>query len=445
MAKFNSFLLTLAKLSFAAMIIVLPFRWRIVIAARPIGTIYKDYTDILLFAPDLFLLVTIACWLIISGIEHRRVNLGTPLVAIPLAGLTTVAIITSFFSIDPALSFYHSARIVLLGALYLYVTNEVRSLAWVTIPLAIQIFIQGIIGIGQSLQQHSVGLQPLGEYELDPLWSGVSVVVANGVRVLRAYGLTDHPNILGGCMAFAMILRAARFGEARPRAKVLTGIVFTLGAITLFLTFSRAAYGALALGIVVIGIALWRTHQKGSLVQLALLVVIALIFVLPIAWQNMSALGLRALGAASASENALEIRSLAERNALNSVANRIFAAHPILGIGIGTLPEGVEASFPQFEFYAQPAHIALLDAAAETGIFGAFFYLALVLSPWIGLGINRKRIRWTAPLVGTSALLAAITAIGFFDYYTWLLVPGRLWQWTAWGLWNVAYQNAMVN
>jgi hypothetical protein len=38
------------------------------------------------------------------------------------------------------------------------------------------------------------------------------------------------------------------------------------------------------------------------------------------------------------------------------------------------------------------------------------------------------------------ALLLSITIVGFFDYYTWLLVPGRLWQWLAWGLWAAAYK-----
>lgn len=437
---------TLAQFAFAATIVALPLRWRIVIATRPIDTIYKDYTDFLLFAPDVLLLATLALWIGALALERKHLSLGSSIITIPLAGLTLVAIITSFFSLDPPLSFYHALRLVLLGGLYLFIVNEIHLLAWVTVPLALQIFIQAIIGVAQFYQQHSLGLQSLGEYELDPFWSGVSVVFANDVRVLRAYGLTDHPNILGGCLAFAMILRAARFGEARLRAKVLTAIVFSFAAIALLLSFSRAAYGALGLGILFILFVLVRTRQFESLKQFALLLVLTAIVVLPFAWQNLNALGTRANGAASATTDALEIRSLAERNALNGAANRIFIDHPILGIGLGALPEGIKTENPNFEFYSQPAHITLLDAAAETGIFGALFYSALIVAPWLALGTlqRRSQLRWTAPLIGTSALLLAITAIGFFDYYTWLLVPGRLWQWTAWGLWSVAYQNARV-
>ena len=45
---------------------------------------------------------------------------------------------------------------------------------------------------------------------LDPTQSGVSIVAASGgSRLLRAYGLTDHPNILGGCLAFGLLLLLA--------------------------------------------------------------------------------------------------------------------------------------------------------------------------------------------------------------------------------------------
>ena len=44
-------------------------------------------------------------------------------------------------------------------------------------------------------------------------------------------------------------------------------------------------------------------------------------------------------------------------------------------------------------------------------------------------------------LIGVSGALLAVTLIGLFDYYTWLLAPGRLWQWLAWGLWGSVYRN----
>jgi hypothetical protein len=84
----------------------------------------------------------------------------------------------------------------------------------------------------------------------------------------------------------------------------------------------------------------------------------------------------------------------------------------------------------------------LLTAALETGIFGALFYFLLLSMPWLALLRNRRD--WASPaVVGSSALLLAITVVGFFDYYTWFSTPGRLWQWLAWGLFAVAMDSPL--
>jgi hypothetical protein len=43
-------------------------------------------------------------------------------------------------------------------------------------------------------------------------------------------------------------------------------------------------------------------------------------------------------------------------------------------------------------------------------------------------------------MIAISAALLAATVVGFLDYYTWLLAPGRLWQYVIWGLWAVIFQ-----
>src|SRR5207247_10780346 len=123
-------------------------------------------------------------------------------------------------------------------------------------------------------------------------------------------------------------------------------------------------------------------------------------------------------------------------------ASRVFAAHRPCGVGVGAWPAATFVSVPGLDAYYQPAHIALLDAAAETGTLGGLLYLVLVLAPWLALFANRGRLRLTPLLIGASGLLLALSVVGVFDYYTWLLAPGRLWQWLAWGLWAVAYHAA---
>jgi O-antigen ligase len=139
---------------------------------------------------------------------------------------------------------------------------------------------------------------------------------------------------------------------------------------------------------------------------------------------------------------ATEARSIDEREALAAEANQLFIDHPLLGVGLGGLPLAEQQANPSFGFSFQPAHIVLLDVAAETGILGGLLFLILLVAPWLAL--VRVRQRWTPDLAAASAALAAITVVGFFDYYTWTYPAGRIWAWLVLGVWAVAYRRARL-
>ena len=98
---------------------------------------------------------------------------------------------------------------------------------------------------------------------------------------------------------------------------------------------------------------------------------------------------------------------------------------------------------PVFPYYYQPPHNTLLAAAAETGIFGAMFYGLLIFTPWLLIIVRRKKIKYNPAFVSVTGALLAITIVGFFDYYTWLLAPGRFWQFLMWGIWGSFYQSSL--
>jgi O-antigen ligase len=139
---------------------------------------------------------------------------------------------------------------------------------------------------------------------------------------------------------------------------------------------------------------------------------------------------------------ATETRSIDEREALAAQANQLFIDHPLLGVGLGGLPLAMQAANPTFSYTYQPAHVVLLDVAAETGVLGGLLYLALLMTPWLAL--VRVRERWTPELAAASAALAAVTLVGFFDYYTWTYPAGRIWTWLVLGVWAVAYRRARM-
>ena len=423
----------IARLAFFATLILLPFRWRIELLARPNETLYPDYTDFLLFLPDITLIITLIAWGITLSSAQKSVRLGPMVIWIPLAGLSLTGLISVIFSVDRALSLYHVFRFGTLFLLYLYVVNEKVSILDVGLAVGLQGAIQAVVAIGQSLSQRSLELQTWGEYELDPVWAGVSIVSNGADRFLRAYGLTDHPNLLGGCLAFGMLILLGMILYGDKKYSLLSGVVFVLMSAALFFTFSRAAWLAFLAGSgLMVGIEAWL--KRGESVKSAIrLAVASFVVLIPFVFVYRSYLGARLNVGNSFEDIRAEAQSMDERAFLNESANQIFVKHPLTGVGLGASPVAMKNEFNDFPTYYQPPHFTLLAAALETGIFGAVFYFLLQVLPLLAI-LRRKRLWLNPTAAGAAGLLLAVTVVGLFDYYTWYSTVGRVWQWLAWGL-----------
>jgi len=430
----------MARLAFGALIVLSPFRARIELATRPTPPVYGDYTDFLLTFSDVVLIATLGLWLVSLAARPRPVSIGRPFIRWPVVGLLVFAWMTVPFSVDPPLAAYNAARFVVLAALAVYVLNEVDGVGRLALPLMAMVTIQAVVGIGQAIDQRSIGLPWLGELSLDPSVGGVSIVTAaDGTRGLRAYGLTDHPNILGGLLSLALLALAAGLSRARETGLALRTVVFALGAAALLLTFSRAAWLALAVGAAVALAMLAYRRDGSSLGRGGICLLAAALFCAPFVAPVGKYLDARLDGAASGITT--EVRSLDERSALIDATDRVISDRAFIGVGLGALPLAMRQADPSFGFPYQPAHLVLLDVAAEIGLFGALSYALLLVMPWIAL--LRRRRSWTPELAGLSGALAALTVVGLFDYYPWTLTPGRIWAWLILGLWAMAYERAV--
>ncbi len=259
------------------------------------------------------------------------------------------------------------------------------------------------------------------------------------LRVLRVYGLTDHPNLLGGFFAFALILILGYyFSIAHNRNRYFILLVIALGSAALVLTFSRAAWLALAAGLFVFGIFLfWQRATRAVRFAPALAAgLVLLIAVLVPAFLNRNLIAQRTGQEDSFSENSGEVRSFDERDALVDSATRLFVNHISLGVGNAALPEASYWFDSQFDkrYAYQPVHVVLFEVTTELGIFGGVLWLWLMLAPWIAILQNRNAVSASPWFAAVAAALLVLTIIGFFDYYPWLLPPGRIWQWCVLGL-----------
>lgn len=432
---FSSFL---EKALLYAMIFFIPFRYRIALMERPVQPVWKDYTDFLLFIPDVLMILGLALWAVRIVYTKRPVSLGRSYIWIPLALLTLLGWVSLFTSVDPGLTLYHCIRISVLFFLYLYLVNETKNFVLLGWAALLQGLVQSVVAALQYFHGGSVGLQFLGEYELKPEWPGVSVVTANGIRYLRAYGLSDHPNILGGCIAFCLIVIFSLYLYGSGKYRLVWAFSFPFLLAGLFVTFSRSAWLAFA------GCSLFLLISgfKSSEVRKRFIVLsgLSLLLLLPMLWGGRQLLASRA-GVTGGTLTGLSTdESMRERLALFRAANTVFSQNALFGIGLGASPQAMRDYFPEFEYNYQPPHFVFLAVALETGLFGSLMYLILMLAPVLVFAALYKRRAVQPAHILVSALGICIVIIGFFDYYTWLLLPGRIWQWLFWGMWSAVFE-----
>jgi O-antigen ligase len=427
-----------AWVAFGALVILSPFRARIDLVTGRAVPVYGDYTDFLLFISDIAALATLGLWVLSLVLQRRRVSFGPRFLSLPVALLLAVAWLGVPFAVDVPLAAYTSLRLVALAALALYVVNELERLDRIVAPVAAMIVVQAIVGIGQVVGQSSVGLSWLGEYHLSPNL-GVSVITASdGTRFLRAYGLADHPNMLAGVLAMALILLGGALATRPNVGPSWRLVAFVLGIATLLLTFSRGAWFALLIGLIVMAGMLALQRDRASLRRLAIACGAGLVVGAPFIAPYADALDARTDGSGAI---ATEARSVDERAAVYEETTKIVAANPGLGVGVGTLPLALRERDPAFQYPYQPASVVLLDVTAETGLVGGAAYLVIAIAPWVAL---LRRRRWTPELAIASGALAALTVVGLFDYYTWTYSAGRIWAWIVLGAWAVAYRNSVA-
>lgn len=398
-----------------------PFTWwpllTINLAGRP------AQMGLLALLPLLAALLRVTAWL---AHPNRRAPMrcrawrGAWPVLLPAAGLGALTLLRLRPAIAPGV-----ALIVLVGVGFFWLLTcwlaqapAGWAMRWLTLLFALVILGQSAVGVVQFVRQDSAHLAYLGEPALDPLVESISVVGPEGQHRLRAYGLTAHPNVLGGLLSIGLLwimagwLIALPWPRLSPAASsavwLFMGAVGAVGVVGLLVSFSRAAWLGFGAGAVWL---CWRQHRawrRWRWLLLGLLLAVA-----AFAWRQPNLLWSRFFDLTSP----LEARSIAERvSGLIAAADSI-RQHWLWGVGSGlyaaTLAPG--ASSPV-------VHSAPLLAAAELGVGGGLLWLWLN-GAWLA-GLRRGH---AAPGGVAQALFDAVSACwlalfvtGLFDNHAWL-------------------------
>jgi hypothetical protein len=346
-------------------------------------------------------------------------TVGPRLPAIALGGLVGLALLGVPFAADSAVALGMAGRFWLLGLLYLYIVNCRPSTVLTASALLCSLTVQALVALGQTIRQSSLGLAPFGEPRLDPLRPGVAVTVVGGVRRLRAYGLTDHPNILGGFAAVGGIVLVAGLPA---RFRPLGGLV----VVTVLLgTLSRGAWLACGLGAMIVWWGGRHERQRdgnqihGSMAKAWRMVVGALLV------GGVALIGSLRLNF----HNSLEIQSIQAHLVEIGQAGGLILHHPILGVGANCYPVALArvVSAATYAPYGVPVvHNIFLLSAAELGVAAPLLLGVLLLVPCLSLGRQDS----TASMRGYAAALAACAVLGLTDFSEWAS-PGFRLLWVA--------------
>jgi len=253
-------------------IFILPWQTKLIL--RSAGTNYNEISLYLSYS----VLVLILFLFLIYKLKFKQKNNEPHWLWCLLAGLELFALISVFFAPDKALAWYY--YLILLSGLGLFyllhqVTKRtnyeyiyINKIKLIYIFL-LSIFFQSVLGIYQFLTQSSWASKYLGLANHSPETLGSAVIETVSGRWLRAYGGMGHPNILGGVLAISLLMAAYLLIKKKvihSRKQIAESlflfVFYFISLFALFFTFSRSAWLAFVIGLIIILITLFRNKDR---------------------------------------------------------------------------------------------------------------------------------------------------------------------------------------
>jgi len=412
----------------------------------PHERVYFTYSDALFFLSDGLALVAVLAWAIPKFPNPDKTKMDGRISKIKFAQLASwfhsrsrhlllqerfwllvlciLASLSVFWSLDWRTSLYIALHLWLAFGLYLSLSETPGMWRPFALGSVAALVLQAIVGIWQFIGQSTAFTMALNldwPGNLVPALSGSSVVqLADGSRILRAYGTLPHPNLLGGwtVILLAYILTLILIPSKRQNPLL---VVFAAGLTLLVLTFSRGAWlGFVALSVVILF--RWKQFDRKALVGVAIVGVICLVLLVA-SLQNMFVTRL------TNSQVQTEQVSNFTRAWLIERTWEIIQQEPLLGVGIGSYSLALSRHVANF-YDIEPVHNIPLLAWSELGPGGLVALAGIAIS----VVVRSFKARGRRAII-FSAALAGLLIISLFDHYLWTLAPGRLLFASTLGLW----------
>jgi len=229
---------------------------------------------------------------------------------------------------------------------------------------------------------------------------------------VRAFGTMANPVELGTYLAMLLPLALAEvLTVSSIEQRLLSASALIILTAGLVLTFTRAAWAAALVGVVIVALVNPPNRQLvigGSVAIVALVAVLAL----AVATGRIGGASslTHALGSRVVSPTSLSQGSIPARLAVWSDSLKLLGRHPFLGSG----PDTFGLVYPSVESSGEPgidkAHNDVLQVAVTNGLLGVLAYYLIVAAIVVQLWRHR-RVRWVAALfAGLVAYYIALQA-----------------------------------
>ncbi|OGB85449.1 hypothetical protein A2994_02420 [candidate division Kazan bacterium RIFCSPLOWO2_01_FULL_48_13] len=456
-------------------IFAIPFSVRKVIAPVFHQGVFVDYASTSLFLSDLLIGGLLLLWAM-DFKRTGRFNWGPKCLTLPLlllAGWMCLSLVWA--KPDVWMGVQAALRFLLYVGFYFYLINRVADIKALLYPLMAGMVVQSGLAIAQYFTNHSLGLKWLGESVLDPIQSGIPVVLIDGARQLRAHGTLPHANVLGGYLVMGLAMMwPLLFDRGRLINRLSWWWVAGIGLIGLILSLSRSAGAALIGGglVVLIWLALKHSARLRQSLRIGWPIILAVVIVALTQWQAV-------VPRWSADSNLIEQISVRSRQEQWQEFKKVYANYSVTGTGIGQyflniwqpagralLPGGQLPGNPvgtgqadswQYRSdlggwsystdrslnYYQPVHNIYLLALAELGPVGLGLLMWILgAAAYLAVRLGRRGRLW-----GVAGLWATVTiaVIGLVDHYWWTLPSGRLMFMLGLSLVGVLWVNSDYN
>lgn len=321
-------------------------------------------------------------------------------------GFTIFSLIIGANGRPDNLTLHNYLKFALGVLLYFSVLNVVRThddMRWALRALIIGGGGAAIIGLGLFLLNDELALRllvSLGRIGYPTSGRVLRYVNDDPDGVERAIGTSVDPNSFGGLLSLICACAMTQLWARRPvlARPVMFGTVGLMG-LTIFLTQSRAALGAIIVAVMFLAIVrerrLWFLIVGGGVAAWILLIVLG------IGDQFTE----RIVEGVQFRDQANQMRLAEFRNAIE-----IIRRYPVFGVGFGTGPELGLITGVSSIYLAMGQRIGLVGLGTFLAIMAWFFWQTFRVYP----RLDEERQSW---LLGIQAALLAALATGLLDHY----------------------------